>query len=175
MNMRILDPLLDIAQYLSNTPEAVYLILDGSRFPNIYMHLYEVEDLPDFVPLFKSTYFESILSVSPCIVRIKQHNEGILPWFLEYGSAENKGWIFTSDLDLGHIVSHFQDCLVANLPDSRKVLFRYYDPSIIHILAHCPNTDTFLKLTEPCSSIIWRNNDDFLEVFLKNSSQVNDI
>ena len=165
MKPQKLDSTLSMTHYLSQLAGHKYLLLDGSRFQDIYVHLYEQDHnhSPEFVPLFKSTQFESILEVSPCLIRLNTFSLGLLPWFLESETTMEKGWLFTSDWEMADLVTHFQDCLIAQLPDSSQVLFRYYDPVILHFVADCSDPSTWQKLAEPFSKVIWRYKKDFYE------------
>ncbi|SFK42278.1 protein of unknown function [Desulfomicrobium apsheronum] len=135
MDIQNMDAAFDLLGTLAGNPNNIYLLMDGARFKNIHAFIYEHEDNPDYIPLYRGTYYESLVEVSPCLVRIKDMHRGLMPWFVRQGADELKALALVSTLPLKDLAEHFRTCLEANLPNQGLALFRFYDPSVMVMLA----------------------------------------
>ncbi len=95
----------------------VYLLLDGARFDDIHAFIYRTDQSPEYIPLYRGTYFESVLEVSPCLALALDEDAPLLRWALREGMAEGKAMLIVADLGLEELAAHFQNFLEAKLPN----------------------------------------------------------
>jgi hypothetical protein len=147
-----------------------YLLLDGAAFKNIHSFIYQNEDSPVYAALFRKTFYQTVLKVSPCLVQIKELYEGLLPIFFETGFTENKGILLLSDCTLDTLDAHFKNYLEARFPSRKIVLFRFYDPMVFDAMAHLHAKPQLKAMLEPLSAIYWYANDVF-HCLIKNGEE----
>ena len=139
-------------------PQHAYLLMDGARFENIYAFLYEQEEQPEYFPLYRNTYYESAMEVSPCLVRLSHSGTKLVPWFDTEGAQALKAMAVVSDMSLKQLGEHFQQFLEAKLPTMEVALFRFYDPVIFDAIAPLKDNALLIKMMQPCSAVYWKNN-----------------
>jgi hypothetical protein len=135
MDIQNMGPDFDLFRTIGGNPNNIYLLMDGARFGNIHALIYEHEDNPDYIALYRGTYYESLVGVSPCLVRIQGMHSGLMPWFVRQGADELKALALVSALPLKDLAEHFRTCLEAKMPNQDIALFRFYDPSVMAMLA----------------------------------------
>lgn len=155
----------DLAGNLKLGTDNCFLLMDGARFKSIFGFIYGIEDNPVYEPLYRGTFYESALEVSPCLVDIERRfYKGFLPWFIETGADENKAILIQSPETLSILAKHFKDNIEAKLPSSEIVMFRFYDPEIFNDLAPLAANANLNKLLKPCSAIYWKQNGSLYEL-----------
>ncbi len=134
---------------------AVYLLLDGARIDDIHAFIYRTDQNPAYVPLYRGTYFESVLEVSPCLARADGWDAPLLRWALDKGLAEGKAMLLVADMELEALAEHFQNFLEVRLPNLNIVLFRFYDPVVFNAMAHLHEKPQLRALFGPCRVLFW--------------------
>ncbi|GAB6111052.1 DUF4123 domain-containing protein [Desulfomicrobium salsuginis] len=151
----------DILVALRRQQGNIYLLMDGARFKNIHAFIYEQEERPDYIPLYRGTYFETALEVSPCLVRITNREDGLLPWYAGETEDKRKAMLLVSDLPLKDLTVHFQEYLEAKLPNYDVVLFRFYDPKIFEVIANHMNDPHVIKMLTPIKLAYWKSQENY--------------
>lgn len=111
---------------LRNEGRNVYLILDGA-LADVPRLIYEQDDSPELVQLFRGTQHESALEVSPCLIAPSSasriwENESL--W-------RHIGVIAVSEHDFNTVVEHFRSLLTVTLDGSSQAYFRFYSPTML--------------------------------------------
>jgi hypothetical protein len=161
MEMKLLGRDFDPRFDRSDTDSTVYLLMDGARFKNIHAFIYKKEDLPDYHALYRGTFLEKAVEVSPCLVRVQDMYGELLRWYVEEGANEKKAMLIVSDVGINDLTRHFQNFLEARLPSNKIVLFRFYDPGVFHAMAHLHKKQQIAALLEPCTGIYWKIEDAY--------------
>lgn len=151
----------DILVALRRQQSNIYLLIDGARFKNIHAFIYEQEERPDYIPLYRGTYFETALEVSPCLVRITNIKVGLLPWFAKDTEDKRNAMLLVSDLSLKDLAVHFQEYLEAKLPNYDVVLFRFYDPQIFEVITNHMNDPHVIKMLTPIKLAYWKSLENY--------------
>jgi hypothetical protein len=156
MQLEQFDASFDVLQQLARTKHTLYLLMDGARFKNIRGFIHQYEDSPRYFPLYRGTYFESALEVSPCLIRVNGTRTGLLPWYIETGANERKALVIVSQYDLKALGRHFQNFLEARLPSMQIVMFRFYDPGVFGALAPFHAKKSVHEMLLPCEEVYWK-------------------
>jgi hypothetical protein len=146
---------------LAGLTEPLYLLLDGARFDNVHRFIYERLAHPECRPLYRGTYFESIMDVSPFLVNIPQGEDKLLAWYLEEGAAGHQGMLISSSLPLPGLTVHLSAFLEAELPSLRIVAFRFYDPVVFHAMAPFYKKKSVAELLAPVNLALWHVQESF--------------
>ena len=155
------DEYFNIQQTLMRENSNIYLLMDGARFKNIHAFIYEQEERPDYIPLYRGTYFETALEVSPCLVRITNMEVGLMPWFVRETEDKRKAMLIVSDLPLNDLAIHFQEYLEAKLPNYDIVLFRFYDPKIFEVIMNHINDPYVIRILTPIKFAYWKSQESY--------------
>jgi len=104
----------------------VYLILDGA-LQNVPKLVYQYDDSPELVELFRGTRHEAALSVSPCLVAPSGpsklwNNEAL--W-------RRSGVVAVSDYGLKTMAEHFRSLLMVSLEGRDLAYLRFYSPALL--------------------------------------------
>ena len=155
MKFEALNPEEKITRVLQQYGEHdAYILLDGARFEDIYPFLYKNYDHPAYIALYKGTYFESTMEGGPFLVQLQGQDDKLLSWYTENGDDAKKGLLLVSQLNLQDLADHFHEFLKARRPNNEIVLFRFYDPDILHALA--PLHDKIANLLKPLLHVFWK-------------------
>lgn len=148
---------------LQHHEQDIYLLLDGARFEDIYAFLYHMEDQPEYVPVYRGSYYESVMEGGPCLVKTSDQG-ALLSWYIEEGANEKKGLLLVSELHMKELAGHFQQFLEARLPDKEVVLFRFYDPYVFHALAPFSSKQGLAHLLNPLLQVFWEKDATFYKL-----------
>ena len=85
---------------------------------------------PSHACLFAGRQDKEMDAVSPFIVDMASSQRLSNEWQAR-GRGHNWGVIARSDRSLDELRRHFRQFLLVQLPDSRKVMFRFYDPRVL--------------------------------------------
>lgn len=141
----------------------VYLLLDGARFDDIFAFLYKTDSHPEYIPLYRGTYYESVMEGGPCLVKAPLKGN-LLSWYIEEGAKEMKGLLLSSELPLQELAKHFQQFLEVRIQNKEVVLFRFYDPCVFHALAPFPNKQPIVQLLKPLQQVFWEKDATFYQL-----------
>lgn len=156
MKMCAFDTAFEMQNALLQTEDNIYLLMDGARFENIHAFIYKMEETPEYISLYRGTYYESVLEVSPCLVRPHSSHEGLLSWYIAKGADEHKAILLVSKEDGKTLAEHFREFLEAKLPSMEIVLFRFYDPCILNCMARLQHKPQIKEMFKHCASVCWR-------------------
>lgn len=151
----------------------VYLLLDGARFEDVHRFIYQMDELPEYEPLYRGTFFAKAHEVSPCLVKVSGEKPEMLDWFFSEGAAERKAVLITSGMNLQELAGHFRKYLEARLPSRKIVLFRYYDPGILHALIPFGAKPQVAGMLAPCSGLAWNLDGVFYELADRTDAEMN--
>lgn len=101
-----------------------YLILDGALI-DVPKLVYEHDDSPECVQLFRGTVHEAALEVSPCLV-VPSCNSRI--WEVE-SLWRHVGIIAVSGQGSQTVIEHFRSLLTVSLDGGGRAYFRFYSPT----------------------------------------------
>lgn len=132
-----------------------YLLLDGARFDCVHTVLREIPDTPLYVSLYQGTFYQKSLSVSPCLAEAA-HDSALLNWYFSQGAQNGQALLVASQVTLEELAAHFRQYLEAHLPNKQVVVFRFYDPSIFHIVATHPDNPASSELLRPLDLALWQ-------------------
>ena len=156
MQTYFLNQIPDLLQTLSKTEHNIYLLLDGAKFTNIHAFIYKTDEFPQYSSLYKDTYYESILEISPCLVQMKSLHDKFLSWYISKGSDAHQAIVITSGKDLAELADHFKNFLEAKLPNLNIVLFRFYEPNVLNTILKFHDQHQVKKFISLCSAMYWK-------------------
>jgi Domain of unknown function (DUF4123) len=102
-------------------------LVDCSRDPGL---IDLVKLSPAHACLFEGQLDPSVEAVSPFIVNLSASPQLAETW-RSSGWGQSWGVIVYSDRELIDLRRHFRHFLLAALPDTRRVIFRFYDPRVL--------------------------------------------
>ena len=106
---------------------ALWGIVDGARDDSLFAEVRRLGQ--DAVCLFAGKLDPSLAAVSPYLVRLREGAPFLARWRGE-GLGQAWGILFRSDSDMETLRRFFRQHLDAEMPDGRRVLFRFYDPRV---------------------------------------------
>lgn len=124
------------------------LILDGVSLPNLPHKLYEWSPQPEFEPLYLGTTHETLLDLSPCLVRLTGRSDPILGHYLEQ-AGEECGFLLFSHAPWPEQVRHMRWLSRVQAPHGEEMLLRLADPAVFHALIGEPAAEASTALLGP--------------------------
>jgi hypothetical protein len=108
-----------------------FLILEGASRVSVPQALHELEDLPDYAPLFAAVpALQDALQVSPVLVRVTGASP-IVDWFLYCDSFARLGLFLAADLDTDAAAALLASRLYPRKEAGGHVLCRWHDPQVL--------------------------------------------
>ena len=130
---------------------SAYAILDGASVPNLTQQLNKA--YPEHVCLYRGELAPDMASVAPYLVHL-QIDTDFTNWITEEGWGKHWGIFVLSSADLRALRQHFRGLLTVYDPDSKPVLFRYYDPRVLGKFLPTCNADELEQMFGPVSSFV---------------------
>lgn len=146
---------IDLRRELNRQPYNMFMLLDGSRFENVFDFIHRIYELPEYYALYMGTHLESAVEVSPCLLRIYKERPEFLDWYLKEGASAHQAILLTSPCDLESLALHFRHYLDARLPNREIALFRFYDPGILNAILPFRTKPQVAELLALCESLYW--------------------
>lgn len=106
----------------------VYAIIDGASVPQLISKLEQFH--PKHVCLWRGELELELREVVPYVVAIR-HEDEFTNWFLRQSSGTPWGVFVISDTEIHALAYHLRKLLMAELPNGKKVYFRFYDPRVL--------------------------------------------
>lgn len=108
-----------------------FLILEGASRDCVPQALHELEDPPDYAPLFAAVpALQDVLQVSPVLVRVTAASP-IVDWFLSRDRFARLGIFLAADLSTDAAAALFASRLFPRKEVGGHVLCRWHDPQVL--------------------------------------------
>lgn len=121
------QPVLTYLQALASTI-TLFGIMDAAREPSILKRLNKHGE--QCQSLYEGEKGESLAPFGPWLVRLPGASK-LLAELVNDGWGQSWGVFLTSTLPFADVRKHFRHFLKVQLPDGRRVYFRYYDPRVL--------------------------------------------
>lgn len=115
-------------ELFSDETRSVYAVLDGASVPGLLTKLSEQQ--PDYFCLYRGELPPDMAEVAPYLVHL-QINTEFVRWITVEGWGKSWGIFALSGSDLKTMRQHFRGFLTVYDPNTRPMLFRYYDPRVL--------------------------------------------
>ncbi|HKA43802.1 MAG TPA: DUF4123 domain-containing protein [Burkholderiales bacterium] len=126
------DAIGTLTQLLWMSPQdKVYALLDGASIPSLLERLYG-EKRPPFECLFPGELEPDMAEVAPYLVELDRGSD-FAEWVMGQGWGNHWGIFAVSQADLRTVYFHLRTLSVVYTPESRPMLFRYYDPRVMRL------------------------------------------
>ena len=126
-----------------------FAILDGASAPELVKSLYEHE--PEYCCLYRGELEPDIAAVAPYLVRLEPSDK-FAELVMQEGWGAHWGVFLLSTAPLRALRDHFREFHTVELPDQRTVLFRYYDPRVLHAFLPACNAAELASFFGPVQS-----------------------
>ena len=123
-----------------------FMLLDGAACPELLDHLYG-EAPPEFECLYRGVQDDDMLEVAPYIARLEAGTP-FCEWALS-GWGEHWGIVVLAPTAFRETRLHFRKLNVVTGPDNNPLLFRYYDPRVLRIVAPTCDAAQLARLFGP--------------------------
>lgn len=128
-----------LSQNLFNGFNRIYVILDGASIPDLRVKLFEMR--PEHICLYRGELEPDMAEVAPYLVRMVQGTE-FSNWILTEGWGKHWGIFAQSRYSLAEVRKHFRSFLTVHDETGKPMLFRFYDPRVLHkFLPACNNEE----------------------------------
>ncbi|QBM17782.1 hypothetical protein MARI_19030 [Marinobacter sp. JH2] len=104
------------------TLERAWILLDGAIF-DAPRFIYEHDDRPELEYLYLGTPHESVMEVSPCLVKTSSSRI-----WSEQGKWQKNAVVLISDESIPTLANHLRSLLSVKLPDGAYSYLRFYSP-----------------------------------------------
>ena len=108
-----------------------YLLLDGAQIDDLMQILYQLEPVPEFHRLYDGTRYAELAEVGPVLITT-DHSSLLSQHFKEHWST-TAGATLNSRARTDELIQHLSSLVHASVSGGVSVLFRYYDPRILHL------------------------------------------
>lgn len=108
-----------------------YLVLDGAQIDGLLRRIYELEPDPEFHLLYQQTRYAELADVGPVLVRAEP-SSNLYAEFQSHWMA-TAGVRFDSPMPESSLVEHLRSLIHLRTSGDVVLLFRYYDPRILHL------------------------------------------
>lgn len=146
---------INLSSVLDASQGNLYLLLDGADFIDVHAFIYQMEEHPEYSPIYLGTYYESAREVSPCLVKIRNITAPLFEWFASTEGPKKKGILLVSDMNQAELVKRLQSLLEVALPNNNMVIFRFYDPGTFTVLAELHHKPQLAALFHSCHEFYW--------------------
>jgi hypothetical protein len=130
---------------------SVYAILDGASIPGLLSRLQQ--DQPEYFCLYRGELPRDMAEVAPYLVHL-QINTEFSSWVTAEGLGKHWGIFALSMADLRILRQHFRGFLTVYDPNTRPMLFRYYDPRVMRTYLPTCNSDELAAIFGPVDSFL---------------------
>jgi len=141
----------------------LYAILDACDAPVVPPKVNELGE-ENGVSLYRGEAEEDYWAIAPYLVRV---DAATLEWIIAALWKEPWGVFAVADSTLELLRTHFRKILIAELPDSKKVYFRFYDPRVLRLFLPTCTDEQIKEFFGPVRSYLANGEGgDSLEQFL---------
>lgn len=135
---------------IRNHPEdsALFWLLDSPAHPSLPGILWNLEPMPDALPLYMSSYYDEVVNSGPFLVQCKVDSP-IMKWILQ--EAENRPLASLIHVDKSasdDLFDHLQNVLEC-MYDGELTLFRFYDPRVLYGIQTSKDNKSITKILGP--------------------------
>lgn len=130
---------------------SVYAVLDGASIPGLLSKLYQHQ--PDHFCLYRGELPPDMAEVAPYLVHL-QINAEFTTWVTSEGWGKHWGIFALSSADLRSLRQHFRGFLTVYDPNTRPMLFRYYDPRVLRSYLPTCNSEELAAIFGPVDSYL---------------------
>jgi hypothetical protein len=115
---------------LDPAAHAVFALLDAARDEQIYPALLKADC--EWVCLYRGDAAVTMAEVAPYLVALDPQAR-FTSWLLEKGWGNSWGVFVHATVAIERLQAHFRRLTMAQLPDGKKVYFRFYDPRVMRV------------------------------------------
>jgi hypothetical protein len=130
---------------------SVYAVLDGASIPGLVAKLHQYQ--PDYFCLYRGELPPDMAEVAPYLVHL-QINTDFTAWVTGEGWGKHWGIFALSSADLRSLRQHFRGFLTVYDPNTRPMLFRYYDPRVLRTYLPTCNKEELEAIFGPVHSFL---------------------
>lgn len=156
-----------------------YALVDGARYVTLANRFSKPGDSVQWQWLLEGSELDGIKHAGPALVAFKEgdaRNIELLEWLIDRDEASPLvSWLW-SPQPFGPLAKHLRDNLFTRLPDGRRALFRYYNPTVRRALETVLSEEQRANLMRPIAYWqIWQPlENDYLTFASPSSSEVVD-
>lgn len=118
-----------LEQFLFDEPTNVYALLDGASIEGLRMHLYDKR--PPHYCLFRGELEPDMAENSPYLVGLVRGTP-FTDWLLGEPIGNHYGVFAQSRQSIVEMRRHFRELITVYSEDGNPMIFRYYDPRVMH-------------------------------------------
>ena len=107
-----------------------YLLLDGAQIDQLVAQIYTLEAEPSLYLLYQHSAYAALAEVGPVLVRVEPHTP-LAAHFSEWWQGAAGIWL-ESSAETADLVDHLRSLIHLRTEGDVSLLFRYYDPRILH-------------------------------------------
>lgn len=130
------------------TSPQLFAILDSCNNPQVAQKAMEVSQTAR--SLFRGIEEREYWAVAPYLIMV---DELLFDWIVEHLWEKPWGFFLTSEADIDSLRRHLRRFLIVEIPDGRKVLFRYYDPRILRPFLKSSSREELRRFFGPMLSL----------------------
>ena len=108
-----------------------YLLLDSNQIPDLYVHLFQLEQNTVPHSLYLTTQYAELAPCGPVLVAVKPGSLLAKTFTLEWQTTA--GIWLESDADEPALIAHLRSLIHVRLEGDVTAFFRYYDPRITRL------------------------------------------
>ena len=130
-----------------------FAALDGANVTDLLDKLYD-EEGPEFECLYSGELEPDIAEVAPYLAKLEPGNK--FSTWVHSGWGENWGIyaVVPAELGLAQVRRHFRKLNMVYGPDSKPLLFRWYDPRVLRIMLPTCNRDQLEEIFGPVKKFV---------------------
>jgi hypothetical protein len=106
----------------------VFALVDAARDERIYPALLKADC--EWVCLYRGDAAVTMAEVAPYLIELDAR-ASFTSWLIEKGWGNSWGLFLHAIVALERLQAHFRRLLMAQMPDGKKVYFRFYDPRVL--------------------------------------------
>jgi hypothetical protein len=120
--------------------QPLYAILDAARDPLVLAVLFQCDQ--EYQSLYEGPEGEKLSVVAPYLLQLPR-NSPLLDVVVRASWGKSWGVLLTSDSPFADVRKHLRHFLMVELPEGKKVYFRFYDPRVLRVyLPTCTAEET---------------------------------
>jgi hypothetical protein len=139
------------SKLFADETRSVYAVLDGASIPGLLAKLHQHQ--PDYSCLYRGELPPEMAEVAPYLVHLQVNTE-FTSWVTGEGWGKNWGIFALSSSDLRNLRQHFRGFLTVYDPNTRPMLFRYYDPRVLRTYLPTCNSEELAAIFGPVDSYL---------------------
>lgn len=141
----------DLLQYLRGQDQPLFALLDAAQEPKLVGLLDEHH--VEHESLYEGQKAVEYQDYAPYLVRLPR-DSSFLELIVERGWGHNWGAFLTSDQPFAAVRKHFRRFLMVELPDGKKVYFRFYDPRVLRVFLSTLNEKETAEFFGPIDTLL---------------------